>query len=146
MNDFLYYGLFIIQIIVYMIVFFIQREQIKSIKSKFENAEKFMNIFNIDTVNEYVDLSTKKERLSAFMQVKRQYQDHEAQFGSEYNELFNVVVALLYAIPKKEDREEFIDEYLPHSANRIRVTVGDKSIDELDNSLEQKLSDYLKGN
>lgn len=97
-----FYILYSLQLLAYIIVFFIQRNQIKSVKEKFDAIDAYFKIFKIDEVNKYVELSKEKAELVAFAQIKREYQDHEAEFGRKYNQMFTFLMDSLRVSSKEE--------------------------------------------
>ena len=103
-------------------------------QNKFDSVERFFKIFELDTVEQYVKLSREKEKLAAFADVKRQYQDHEAKFGREYNEMFTYIMDELMKLPHEERKNQLSKKFPFLELRMLKVIAAEHNEDELKNN------------
>lgn len=117
-------------LLVYVIIFFIQKSQIESSKQINASMKNFMDIFKIDELKKYVQL--KEERVNMQVEgfvsnsqeikriafeatnkniepIKKMYFD---QMGEEHNELILFTIAAIKTQPV-EERQSLIERGLP---------------------------------
>lgn len=132
MNNELTIGIIGLYTIVYVIIFFIQKSQIKKTKEINEAMKSFMEIFKVDEVKKYVEL---KDEM-AIMQVKKilandakliEYtkeamEEHAENFNEEFENIVNenyvelvmLLSEIISAMPQ-EEQKPFIKKALPKS-------------------------------
>jgi hypothetical protein len=115
--------------LIYVIVFIIQKSQIERIKEINTSMKSFMDIFDIQKVRDFTELSREFSMMKASKmvleneEIKKAIFDitdkkteeiksaHLKVFGDQYNELTIVVLEFLKLV-KEEDREQFIKDHL----------------------------------
>jgi len=130
MNEIVTLGIFGLYTVIYVVVFIIQRSQIKKSKEINESMKTFMEIFKIDEIKKYVELREETVKMQAqnffvnsekvqqlvteannesFEQLREIYMN---QMGEEHLELVSIVIEVIRSQPK-EKRMEFVSKYLP---------------------------------
>jgi len=130
MKDIVTIGIVGLYTIIYVVVFIIQRSQIKKSKEINESMKSFMEIFKIDEIKKYVDLREETVKMQAqnlfvnsekvqqlvseannnsFEQLREIYMN---QMGEEHLELVSIVIEVIRS-QQKEKRKEFVTKYLP---------------------------------
>lgn len=115
---------------VYVIVFLIQKSQIKATKEIISSMKSFMDIFKIDEVKKYVKLKEENvimKHKSLFLNneiVKKMVEDannasfeqlkemYLKQMRNEHLELVSIVIEVIRSQPK-DKRRDFINSTLP---------------------------------
>ena len=132
----------IIAVLVYVIIFFIQKAQLNSQKEIMSSMKTFVEIFDVDQVRKFakmkeettLDKATRliiekpeiqKMQKDLMEQVKMPVKDfYDKVLTDMNNELINV--AFITAMnQKKELREQFIDDYLPINKDVIIGMIED---------------------
>ncbi len=142
MNEMLTLGIIGLYTTIYVVVFIIQRSQIKKSKEINESMKSFMEIFNIDEVKKYVELreetikmqaqnffvnSEKVQKLvseannESFEQLREIYM---TQMGDEHLELVSIVIEVIRAQPKGK-RQDFVNKYLPNTKRYFLEIIND---------------------
>lgn len=147
MNEYISLGIVGLCTIIYVIVFVIQRSQIKQTKEINESMKSFMDIFKIDEVKKYVEM--KEERIK--LQVEHMLSNNEqiletsrrvtnenidklkeiyfGQMGEEHMELVEFTIEVIRA-HSKEKRESLINRGLPLTKRYFL-----EMLDDLDNNV-----------
>ncbi len=128
--------------LIYVIVFIIQKSQIERIKEINTSMKSFMDIFDIQKVRDFTELSREFSMMKASKmvleneEIKKAIFDitdkkteeiksaHLKVFGDQYNELTIVVLEFLKLV-KEEDREQFIKDHLK-SCEHVFIPLLDK--------------------
>jgi len=117
---------------VYIIVFIIQKTQIKSLKETNQSMKTFMDIFKVDEVKKYVELTSENSKMKAINLIKEEGKLSEiiekvvkeqeqyivnlktSQMKEELIELLDLTFDDLKN-KSKEEREEILNTKLPKS-------------------------------
>ena len=114
-----------------------QQEQINTMKGNIDSMKSFMDIFKVDEVEKYVEMSKKSVKYEAiklaqdsvvdFMKNEHQFKElaektiRDSPFLAKHEELFNEVCEMLYVYPDDE-RERVIDDMFPENSEDIRLS------------------------
>lgn len=132
----------IIALVVYIIIFFIQKSQIDSQKDIISSMKTFIEIFDVDQVRKFAEMKeeTTLDKATRLIIDKPQIQKMQKDLMEQvkmpkeefYNNIFTEInnelmnVAFVTTInQKKELREQFIEDYLPLNKDVIKAMLID---------------------
>jgi histone H3/H4 len=135
-------GITIIAVLVYVVIFFIQKAQMNSQKGIISSMKTFMEIFDVEQVRKFAEMKeeTTLDKATRLIIEKPQIQKIQRDLMEQMkmpvqefyrkvltdinNELMNV--AFITAMnQKKELRDKFIEEYLPLNKEIIIGMISD---------------------
>lgn len=106
-------------LIVYGIIFFIQKSQFKKQSEILNKYEKIFNIINVDEIEKYVQLQKKATELSFTNR-----QDELEKLEKKYNSIFNEVDKILESSKSTIEKSEEIKKELTLILERNRVFIS----------------------
>lgn len=144
MSDILSIIIIGIYTLVYVIVFILQKNQIKSQKSTIASMESFMKIFKMDELTKYVNVKTEAMQLETNNKIdkfNKEFRENSVEivskllneeiknrfssdFDLKFNEISNCAISYILSQPI-EERIAFIDENLPLTKDIFKKNLTD---------------------